>query len=75
MNRFRAPNTAERPSLLACTLLLAAALVWNPRTAPADEIKAFADQWQLEETWTGDFDGMVERRMIRVLVVPNKMLF
>lgn len=27
------------------------------------------------ETWTGDFDGMLERRVIRVLVVYNKMMF
>lgn len=27
------------------------------------------------EKWTGDFDGMTERRMIRVLVVHNKMSF
>ncbi len=27
------------------------------------------------EKWTGDFDGMVERRLIRVLVVHNKMTF
>jgi membrane-bound lytic murein transglycosylase MltF len=25
--------------------------------------------------WTGDFDGMTERRLIRVLVVHNKMMF
>lgn len=27
------------------------------------------------EKWTGDFDGMVERRVVRVLVVYNKMMF
>jgi hypothetical protein len=27
------------------------------------------------ERWTGDFDSMTERRMIRVLVVHNKMSF
>ncbi len=29
----------------------------------------------LDKTWEGDFDGMVERRLIRVLVVFNKMGF
>ena len=29
----------------------------------------------LEKIWEGDFDGMVERRLIRVLVVFNKMGF
>ena len=28
-----------------------------------------------KKTWLGDFDGMVERRTIRVLVVYNKMLY
>ncbi len=27
------------------------------------------------EVWTGDFDGMAERRVVRALVVYNKMLF
>jgi hypothetical protein len=27
------------------------------------------------ETWTGDFDGMLKRRTIRILVVPSKTLF
>ncbi len=26
----------------------------------------------IDEPWTGDFDGMVERRRIRVLVVPSR---
>ena len=30
---------------------------------------------EANERWTGDFDGMTERRMIRVLVVHNKMSF
>jgi ABC-type amino acid transport substrate-binding protein len=29
----------------------------------------------LAEKWAGDFDGMTERRLIRVLVVYNKMMF
>ena len=41
----------------------------------ADEIKKFVEQWQIENKWVGDFDGMVERRIIRVLVVYNKMGF
>ncbi|MBT8120775.1 MAG: transporter substrate-binding domain-containing protein [Gammaproteobacteria bacterium] len=32
-------------------------------------------QWQLDKTWKGDLDGMVERRKIRVLVVDNPILF
>ncbi len=33
------------------------------------------EQWQLNKAWKGDFDGMVERRKIRVLVVDNPLLF
>ena len=29
----------------------------------------------LDQKWKGDFDGMVERRLIRVLVVFNRMGF
>jgi membrane-bound lytic murein transglycosylase MltF len=36
--------------------------------------EAYGDP-QLAEQWSGDYDGMVERRVIRVLVVPNKMLY
>src|SRR6201987_4784983 len=27
------------------------------------------------ETWTGDFDGMLKRRVVRILVVPSKTFF
>jgi hypothetical protein len=27
------------------------------------------------ETWSGDFDGMIERRTVRILVVPSKTFF
>jgi len=30
---------------------------------------------QLAEEWTGDYGGMVKRKLIRVLVVPNKMFY
>jgi membrane-bound lytic murein transglycosylase MltF len=29
----------------------------------------------LIKTWTGDYEGMLERRQVRVLVVPNKMFY
>jgi len=40
--------------------------------AHADEVKKML---KLNEVWTGDFDAMAERRVIRVLVVYNKMLY
>jgi membrane-bound lytic murein transglycosylase MltF len=27
------------------------------------------------ETWTGDFDGMLKRRVVRILVIPSKTFF
>ena len=41
----------------------------------ADDSDAFMQQWQIDEAWKGDLDGMVERRKIRVLVAYNKLLF
>jgi membrane-bound lytic murein transglycosylase MltF len=40
--------------------------------AQTDEVK---EMLKLTEVWTGDFDGMVKRRVIRALVVHNKMLY
>lgn len=36
---------------------------------------ACAKDIELIKLWTGDYDGMVERRQVRVLVVPNKMYY
>jgi len=46
-----------------------------PAGVLADETKNFIERWQIGPEWTGDFDQMVERRLIRVLVVYNKMMF
>jgi len=58
--------------LLATSALAALA---QPTAGPADET---APQRQLDlefEPWTGDFDAMLERRMIRVLVPCSRTLF
>jgi membrane-bound lytic murein transglycosylase MltF len=57
-------------------LLFAVALL-APLTATSssDDPDSFLREWQIDEKWTGDFDGMVERRKIRVLVAHNKLLF
>jgi membrane-bound lytic murein transglycosylase MltF len=44
-----------------------------PAVTPAAEGEDSAPG--LSGTWTGDFDGMTERRLIRVLTVYNKMMF
>jgi membrane-bound lytic murein transglycosylase MltF len=37
--------------------------------------RARAENLELIRAWTGDYDGMVARRQVRVLVVPNKMYY
>ena len=41
----------------------------------ADERVQRQEMLGLHEKWTGDFDGMVERRKIRALVTFNKMFY
>ena len=45
-----------------------------PRTA-ATRGSLTIDPATLTRPWTGDLDGMVERRIVRVLVVPSKTLY
>lgn len=48
------------------------ALMASPAAAQAtSEPLSFATA----ETWTGDFDGMLKRRVVRVLVVPSRTFF
>ena len=56
-------------------ILLAALMVISPAKAFAEKNQDVIQQWQIDRKWIGDFDGMAERRLIRVLVVHNKMMF
>jgi len=56
-------------------LILFALLVLTCTPVLAVEIEEGFGDLQLAEQWSGDFDGMAERRIIRVLVVHNKMVF
>ena len=56
-------------------LLFTLALLMPPVAISAEDSSEFIQQWQIAEIWKGDFDGMVERRRIRVLVVHNKLMF
>ena len=59
---------------LSC--LLFALLLLIPLAAiSSDDTNEFIEQWQVDEKWQGDFDGMVERRKIRVLVSHNQLMF
>jgi len=56
-------------------LLLAALATIDPAGALAGDEQDVIQQWQIDRQWSGDFDDMAERRLIRVLVVHNKMMF
>ena len=59
--------------LIACAVIFAILCACAP---PSDKenSRPITDH-VLEEKWIGDFDGMVKRKKIRVLVALNKMLF
>jgi membrane-bound lytic murein transglycosylase MltF len=59
---------------LCATLLALACPSWAepPKTSGED---LAIDPSTITEPWKGDLDGMVQRRMIRVLVVPNRMSY
>jgi membrane-bound lytic murein transglycosylase MltF len=65
----RLPHRWLRSLLLMVTLLI------PPAAVCSDDADVFMQQWQIDEKWTGDFDDMVERRKIRVLVAHNKLMF
>ena len=45
------------------------------QSSGADEVDNVSLVEDVQEKWTGDFDGMVERRLLRVLVVYNKTMY
>jgi len=53
--------------LIAAVVAIAAAPQTPPSNLPSNDMVAMA-----EKPWTGDLDGMIKRRMIRVLVPPSK---
>ena len=55
---------------LAAVMLL---FLGIPMIIPAAEMEGSAQG--VDEKWTGDFEDMTQRRLIRVLVVYNKMMF
>lgn len=60
-------------SLLLCVLISGLSVAW-PSMAAEQRVQ-FSEQWKLDEPWTGDYDGMKERRIIRVLVAYSKIGF
>jgi membrane-bound lytic murein transglycosylase MltF len=73
--KMRPWNSHRRGLQIALSLLLISGFCAVTPMVYADEIKNFVEQWQIENKWFGDFGGMVEHRMIRVLAVHNKLGF
>ena len=53
---------------IACAVLPAPAAAQKPPSADEDTLLA-----RVAEPWTGDLDGMIERRSVRALVPPSRM--
>src|SRR5215831_581321 len=59
-----------RPALFICALTLCCA-----SSVKADEPSTQVLSLPEVQAWTGDFDGMLKRRVVRILVVPSKTFF
>jgi hypothetical protein len=53
----------------SCALAL---LAPRPAEAQLDTMRRWLGLEQVQREWTGDLDGMVERRQVRILVVPSR---
>ena len=56
-------------------LLLVLIMCMLSGNAQSEDTGDFFQQWQIDRKWVGDFDAIAERKIIRVLVVHNKMMF
>jgi membrane-bound lytic murein transglycosylase MltF len=65
----------NRRIILAITLLTTAVAVPLPAQAPTERGHTGLSIDLITSKWTGDFDGIVERRIIRVLTAHNKTLY
>jgi membrane-bound lytic murein transglycosylase MltF len=59
--------------MLITTLCLAAEVKPAPQAAPREELTINLEETQ--KPWTGDLDGMLKRRVIRVLTVYSKTFY
>lgn len=60
---------------LCAVLMLSLIFVFIPENLQAERYRQEFGHLSLDEKWRGDFDGMVERRLVRVLVVFDKIGF
>lgn len=87
MSHLRAHRMAHLPSRLWLCLVAIAALVCTLYVAPVSAAdakqsstnpqssKLVIDPKDIEKPWTGDLDGMVQRRVIRILTVYSKTFY
>jgi len=71
-------NAVCRSALVGWSLALALLLACLPgvaRAADDDDDPASAFIAKTQAPWTGDLNGMIERRVIRVLVAPTRTLY
>jgi membrane-bound lytic murein transglycosylase MltF len=70
-------NTAKILLCLACTCFLSvnSALGQKPAPQKAAGGALTIDPMEMQKSWTGDLDGMIERRIIRVLTVNSKTFY
>lgn len=73
--KIQSGHSLSRGFQIACCLLLISGFYAASPIVYADKIKDFVEQWQIDKKWIGDFDGMAEHRIIRVMVVYNKLGF
>lgn len=60
---------------LCVVLMISLIFVFIPEAVNAQRNQEEFGHLSLDEKWRGDFDGMVERRLVRVLVVLDKIGF
>ena len=60
---------------LSCFLIGGSALAQKPASQPASGGTLTIDPALIQKPWTGDLDGMIERRVIRVLTVNSKTFY
>jgi hypothetical protein len=58
-----------------CFLSVDPALAQKPAPQKAADGTLTIDPAQMQKPWTGDLDGMIERRVIRVLTVNSKTFY
>jgi membrane-bound lytic murein transglycosylase MltF len=73
--RIAREDAVTRRLSVALASLLAAALLLPAAAARAQLLERIGLQTSIEERFTGDFDAMVERRLVRVLVVPSRTFY